>query len=210
VGGSGGTGTAVETWTASYLEADDQERRVVAAAVDCVARWGLAKTSLEDIARTAGLSRATVYRSFPGGKDRLVETVICYELGRLFHEARAALDGADTLEELLSAGLGVALRELSEHQALNNLLEHEPADIQPHVAFHRLDPLLAYVAELSRPYLDEFLPEEQIRPAAELLGRVVLSFIFKPTAAVDYRDPSSIRRLVQTYLLPALMSQEHS
>ena len=32
----------------------------------CIARWGTAKTTLDDIAREAGCSRATIYRLFPG------------------------------------------------------------------------------------------------------------------------------------------------
>ncbi len=41
--------------------------RLLQATYDCVARWGLAKTTVEDAAREAGVSRATVYRYFPGG-----------------------------------------------------------------------------------------------------------------------------------------------
>lgn len=198
----------VEQWTDRYLTADEHERRLVAAAVVCIARWGLAKTSLDDIARAADVSRATVYRAFPGGKERLVDTVIQHELGRLFHEAAEALAATTTLEDLLCEGVSMALRELTEHEALSYLVSYEPEAILPFFAFNRLDPLLAYAAELSRPYLRHFLPDDEVRPAAELIARLVLSFAFSPSAAVDHRDPTSIRRLVTTYLLPAL-SQEH-
>ncbi|HEY3140888.1 MAG TPA: TetR/AcrR family transcriptional regulator [Acidimicrobiales bacterium] len=201
--------TPVDGWAGLYLSADAVERDLAAAAVRCVARWGLAKTSLDDIAREAGVSRATAYRVFPGGKERLVETVIRYELGRLFHEAEAALQQAETLDEGLCIGLTMALRQLTEHEALRYLLHHEPEAILPHVAFHRLGPLLEESAELSRPHLARFLPEDQIRPAAELLARLVLSYAFSPSPAVNHRDPSSIRRLVQTYLLPAITAEEH-
>ncbi len=45
----------------------DVRERLLQATYDCVARWGLAKTTVEDAAREAGVSRATVYRYFPGG-----------------------------------------------------------------------------------------------------------------------------------------------
>jgi len=48
------------------------ETEVLGATVECVARWGLSKTTLDDVARAAGVSRATVYRLFPGGRDVLV------------------------------------------------------------------------------------------------------------------------------------------
>jgi AcrR family transcriptional regulator len=49
------------------------EERVLEALQDCVLRWGVQKTTVEDIARAAGMSRATVYRVFPGGKSSMVE-----------------------------------------------------------------------------------------------------------------------------------------
>ena len=47
---------------------------------------------------------------------------------------------------------------------------------------------------------------EDVRPAAELLARVVLSFAFRPTPWVDPHEPATVRRLVRTYLVPALTS----
>ena len=49
--------------------------RILEATYACVARYGLGKTTVEDAAREAGVSRATVYRHFPGGKDQLVAEV---------------------------------------------------------------------------------------------------------------------------------------
>jgi len=180
----------------------------VDAALRCVERWGLAKTSIDDIARQAGVSRATVYRSFPGGKDRLVGTVLQHELGRLFHEADSEARSATDLEDLVCTGVGIAMRTLTGNAALAYLVRHEPEAILPHFAFHRLAPLLATVAELSRPHLGRFLPDDAVRPAAELLARVVLTYSFDPVPELDPSDPDSIRRFVRTYLLPALTTTQ--
>ena len=51
---------------------DPQQTRLVDAALECVAKWGVEKTSLDDVAKSAGISRATVYRLFPGGKEAVV------------------------------------------------------------------------------------------------------------------------------------------
>jgi AcrR family transcriptional regulator len=197
-------GVAARDWSERYLTADELERTMVAATLRCVARWGFAKTAFDDIAREAGVSRATAYRVFPGGKDRLVETVVHHEVGRLFHEAETEVAATGSLEELLCVGIRLAMRMLTEHEALNYMLVHEPEAVLPHFAFHRLDALLAYAAELSRPHLARFLPDERVRPAAELVARVVLSYSFNPSPAVDPRDADSIRRLVRIYVLPAV------
>lgn len=44
---------------------DDARQRIVVATYACVSRRGIAKTTVEDAAREAGVSRATVYRAFP-------------------------------------------------------------------------------------------------------------------------------------------------
>ena len=50
-------------------------RRILDAALDHVARDGLAKLSMDDLAATAGVSRATLYRLFPG-KSALFDELI--------------------------------------------------------------------------------------------------------------------------------------
>lgn len=187
-----------------YLTADDLERRVIEATLRCVSRWGLAKTSFEDIAREAGMSRATVYRVVPGGKERLVEVVIRYELGRVAHEVSPQAEAAKSLEDLLCLGLATGIRLLTEHEALQYLVTHEPGAVLPHFAFHRLGELFTQVTELSEPYLERFLPAAAIPPAVELLVRVVLTYSMFPSSAVDPHRPETIRELVRVYLLPAV------
>src|SRR3954463_9096862 len=102
------------------------EQRVVAAATRCIARWGLAKTTLDDVATEAGCSRATVYRLFPGGKERLLEAVVLHETARFAAGLNDALSGAADLEDLLVAGVGFAARDLEQHDALQFLLSYEP------------------------------------------------------------------------------------
>jgi AcrR family transcriptional regulator len=199
-----GAADRLDGWAEQYRTADELERTMVAAALRCVGRWGFAKTSFDDIAREAGVSRATAYRVFPGGKDRLVETIVHHEIGRLFDEAEAEVAAARSLEGLLCTGVRLAMQMLTGHAVLQYLLVHEPAVVLPHFAFHRLDAVLAYAAELSRPHLARFLPDEAIRPAAELVARLVLTYSFNPSDQVDPNDPTSIRRLVRTYLLPAI------
>lgn len=200
----GTTTRAVDGWSGRYLTADDQERKLVEATLRCVARWGLAKTSFEDIAREAGVSRATVYRIVPGGKERLVEMVVHYELGRVAHELSSRAARTRTLEDLLCLGITAGIRLLTEHEALQYLLLHEPETVLPHFAFHRLEPLFAHVTELARPHLERFLPAGDIPPAAELVVRMVVTYSFFPSDAVDPDQPESIRKLVQVYLLPAV------
>ena len=80
--------------------------------------------------------------------------------------------------------------------------------ILPHFAFHRMAGLFAVTVQLCRPHLARFLPEEAIRPTAEWAARLALTYSIHPVPAVRPHDPSSVRRLVDTYVMPALASPQ--
>ena len=56
--------------------------RIRDAALVCIGRFGLAKTTVDDIAREAGCSRATLYRYFDG-KPEIVRNVVAAEQARM-------------------------------------------------------------------------------------------------------------------------------
>lgn len=193
-----------EGWAAGYRGVDELEPRLLEAAQRCIVRWGLRKTTLEDIAREAGVGRATVYRAFPGGKERLAEAILCYEAARLFELCDAALAAADTFDDLVVTGISAALAVMTEDEVVRSILTHEPELVLPRFAFHQLDRFLDVAAALCRPHLSRFLPASAVRPAADLLARLVLSLGFRPPPWFDAADPAAVRRLVHTYVLPAI------
>ena len=181
------------------------EARVVDAALRCIARWGLAKTTLDDVAREAGCSRATIYRLFPGGKDSLTAAVVDTEVSRFFAGLTARLAAAPDLEDLVVAGVVHAARHLAGHGALQYLVAAEPGTVLPAVAFSRLDAVLATVAGAVAPDLAPHVGEADAPRAAEWLARVVLTYALCPAPGVDLTDEVSARRLLRAYVLPGLL-----
>src|SRR5579862_8162367 len=118
------------------------EERVVDATLRCLSRWGMAKTTLDDVAREAGVGRATLYRLFPGGREALLGAVVWREVGRLRDRLSELAAAAGTLEDVVVAWFGDVAASLRAHPALQSLLAHEPESVLPHVAFQRLDALL--------------------------------------------------------------------
>jgi AcrR family transcriptional regulator len=180
------------------------ERRVVDATLRCIARFGVAKTTLDDVATEAGCSRATVYRLFPGGKDRLLEAVVVHETARFAGGLTEALSGAGDIEDLLVAGVGFAARHLEQHAALQFLLAYEPELILPLIAFRHMDVLLATAADIAAPHLAAHVGKGEAVRAGEWLARIVVSYLIAPSAGFDLADPDSIRRLVRAHVLPGL------
>src|ERR1700694_6273031 len=58
--------------------------RLLAATYRCVERFGLGKTTVEDVVKESGVSRATVYRQFPGGRDELLLETVGWEISNYF------------------------------------------------------------------------------------------------------------------------------
>jgi AcrR family transcriptional regulator len=180
------------------------EDRVVDAALRCIARWGIAKTTLEDVAREAGCGRATIYRTFEGGKGAVMRAVLRREIVRLTTAVDDAVAGATTLEDVVVQGAVAAARFVRGHEALAFLLAHEPDVVLPHVAFSRMDRLFGAISAYAQPHLARFLPIEAVPAAAEWTTRIVLSYALNPSPGVDLTDENDARRFLTTFLVPAL------
>lgn len=65
--------------------------QIVEAANECFARYGYSKTTVADLAREIGFSKAYIYRFFPS-KQAIGEAICSARLDRLIVEARTAID----------------------------------------------------------------------------------------------------------------------
>jgi AcrR family transcriptional regulator len=185
--------------------ADPPSARVLAATIACLGRWGLTKTTLDDIAREAGLSRASVYRLFPGGKDVVVRAAIASEVEAFELGLAGRLTGCETLEDILVGTITYVTRALREHAALQFLLEHEPDQVLPHLAFGRFDHVLGAAAAMTRPWLAPHVGADLATRAGEWLARLVLSYALAPSDWFDLGDEGDARRFARTFLLPGLV-----
>jgi len=190
-----------------HLGADDrssQRVRIVDAALRRLATHGLRKTTLDDVAREAGISRATLYRTFPGGKEAVLAAVVETETARFFSGLAVVMGDAGDLEDVLVAGMVEAARRLSEHRALVYLLTHEPEVVSPWMAFGGMDRLLLAASDFAAPFFGRWLEPDQAARAAEWGVRIVLSYLAAPTRGSDLTDPDQARHLVSTFVLPGI------
>lgn len=178
--------------------------RILDAAIDCVAVQGVRATTVDDVARAAGCGRATVYRTFPGGRDELIQRAGLRQIERFAAAAEAELGAAEDLEHLLVAGITGATTFFLEQGALRHLIEHEPEVVAAQVGFDRMDAVFATVADFAVAHLARFVPEPRAVEVAEWVSRLVLSHLFVPSEAVDLRREDDARRLVRAHLLPGL------
>jgi AcrR family transcriptional regulator len=181
--------------------AEDSRQRILEATYACVARWGVAKTTLDDAAREAGLSRATVYRYFPGGRDELIDAVVSWQYLRFFGRLYEEVHDATSLEEVLERGLMFARQAVLEHEVLQKVLETEPELLLPKLSVES-NRTLGYISAFLVPYLlrDGLAPGVDVHEAAEFLARMILSYISSP-GHWDLGDRAQVAVLVRTELL---------
>ena len=183
----------------------DVRTRLLEGTYDCVVRQGIGGTSLEDAARAAGVSRATLYRYFPGGRDELMGAVIMWETLRFFQDLAEAVSGAPDLETLIVDGIVWAHRAIGEHAVLQTILRTEPELLTPQLTVDA--PRLVFL--LQTFFLGRFAGHElksglRHDEASEYVARMVLSFISSP-GGWDLEDPAGVRRLVRSEILAGVV-----
>jgi AcrR family transcriptional regulator len=183
---------------------DAQVSRIVEGALRALSRYGLAKLTLDDVAREAGCSRATLYRYFPG-KGALLQAVVASETARLRAGLDAALSDVTDLGEALAAVGTFGARQFAGHEALQFLLANEPGAVLPHLCSGPGGRLLDLLAGVVAPHLCRFLPPLQARRVAEWLARIVLSYACTPPPGESpARAEAAVEAVVREFVVPGL------
>ncbi|HEX5614497.1 MAG TPA: helix-turn-helix domain-containing protein [Acidimicrobiia bacterium] len=186
------------------LASEPVAARLIDALLASIAEVGLAKTALDDVARAAGCSRATLYRYFPG-KQPLLAAAIEREAARLGATLAASAELAETLDDAVVAVVVAAAEFLERHPALRTLLEVEPQLLLAEVGFERGDRVVRRGGELAAAALERLLPAEEAARLGEWVTRIVLSYFFSPSESVSLTRPESVRVLVSEFVLPGVV-----
>jgi AcrR family transcriptional regulator len=183
--------------------------QIVKAARACFLQFGTEKTSMNDVAREAGVSRGTVYRYFQDRAD-LIEGVFAYET-HLFHEGmRQQLDRHESLEEQVVEAAGIlAAFEAGISTGARGRIDVSPERLALLLTSHS-EPLLRDTIDFLVPYVEQSVARGEIRSdinarnAAEWISRMLFTIASMPAVTFRGADPKAWRKFMREYVVRGL------
>jgi AcrR family transcriptional regulator len=178
----------------------DTATRILDAAFHRITEVGLSRTTVEDVARAAGLTRQTIYRYFPS-KDRLVMELVLREEERFLDGVRAAFAATDDLEEALYEAVLFCLTWAREHPLLDRLLATDAETLLPYLTIRaaplidRADQVVAHLVAAKA-----WVRAGALDGAADVTVRLMLSYALTPPS----RPASNVARDLSRIFTAAL------
>ncbi|WOC11585.1 TetR/AcrR family transcriptional regulator [Gordonia sp. MP11Mi] len=196
------TGTTRKSRVTSSPSA--QEAAILAAAANEFSTVGARRANIDEVAKTAGVSRSTLYRRFPN-KDSLLLAVAndAFEKGLARLEtATAGLGPSDAVVAAFTAGA-----EMVHTDPLLRRMVLEDVELRSITATTIsalfIEMVTARVAGTLRRAGAE-MSEDELLQAVELHVRLVISFLEVPSAEPEKQTVAYASHLAATYLAPMI------
>ena len=182
----------------------DTAVRILDAAFECVREIGLGRTTMEDVARAARVSRQTVYRYFPS-KDHLILALVLREEEKFLTGVRNAFSADPDLEQACFDSLFFCLRFAREHPLLDRLLATDPETLLPYLTT-RGGPVMARARDVLVELIGSkaWVRANLLEQAADTAVRMVLSYALAP----PNRPEQDVARDLARILTLALTGKE--
>lgn len=187
-------------------EAEAAQAHFIDAAEACFERYGVAKTTMEDIAKMAGVSRPTVYRHF-SDRDSLILAVIMRRSRSLIGKAQTFIRRHERFEDQLVEGLLFLVKTGRKDPFVRILVSPEHLELA-HQILGATDAVIDLNLEMWQPILaeaaarGELNPDLDFREIARWLTHVELIMVGRFDLATD---DDVIRRMLRTFLAPAFL-----
>jgi AcrR family transcriptional regulator len=189
-------------------DSDETTRRLLDAAYEQFCRLGIRRSTMEDVARRAGVSRITAYRRF-ATKDALIEQVVRREFRRYFDQFLVDIQKARTVADRVVLGFVSSLQAIRRNPLIGGLMAAEPDLLIPSFISDGGRTL----ATVQRFLAGQLLREQEagnisravdVQLVAELMVRLSTTFLVIPSQVVDLDDDEQLRAVAHEFLVPML------
>jgi AcrR family transcriptional regulator len=181
------------------------EDRIIGAAYACFERFGIAKTTVEDIARGAKLSRQTVYRYF-SGKDEILDTICCREAIKINAVVRKGIDRTKGFANIVADALFIIITEGNKNSILRQVV-----DVPSFQALAGSPDSRSY--QLNNAYWKDMMERAAMRNelADDLTSQEVVSWLMLMQPILQFRladgalDEERLRRIIGRFVVKPLI-----
>lgn len=177
--------------------------RILDAAFEAIADFGLSRLTMETVAGHAGLSRQTLYRYFPT-KDDLLLGLVLREEERFLDGVRAAFAANDGLEEAIEDAVAFVLQYARRHPLLDRILATDPELLLPYLTT-RGGPVIERAIEVIETLLRDRVrgtDPRLVSAAADAAVRVLISYSLTPPAARPAEVAAPLAQILAAALSP--------
>jgi len=187
---------------------DPYAERILDAARRESLEHGLRRTSLDQVARAAEVSRATLFRRFPN-RDALVLALAAREARGAIARVDEQVAEIDDPEDFVATGALGVIHEITGNGLLQRLLVTDAEQILP-LLTSRSGPILLmgreYIAGHLRRLRKSGAPlSGDLDVLAELLARMTLSLAVNRQSLIPLDDDEKLSRVVRGTIVPLLL-----
>ncbi|MBO9523615.1 MAG: TetR/AcrR family transcriptional regulator [Nocardioidaceae bacterium] len=190
---------------------------ILEAALEQFALTGVSRTSTDDVARRAGVNRATVYRRF-GTREQLLAAAYLHEAGRVLEElttrvpdvgAGAAFDPAANVVTMFTEAVAL----MRDNRLLQRMLEVDHDLVVVGMTTGAAD-VLAFAADVLAQRVRELHEWRGTKPPADphdlgiTVARLIQSLVLTPAAGPDLSTTRSARHYARTVIVPLLLGAD--
>ena len=185
----------------------DVQQRLLDSAETCYAQFGLTKTTMEDVARWAGLSRATVYRYFEN-RDDLLMGVVEREARRTAADIGLRIRSIRDPGKYIVEGVLQSLAEIPKRPALSMLFLADAVGVTSRLLLTS-ERLVSIGLELLLPVIEPAREKGLLRDSVDVdttiewIFRILTSYLTVPSPLASSEE--DMRDLLRRMLLPALL-----
>ena len=146
------------------------------------------------------MSRATLYRLFPGGKEVLLEALHVRSLDEFFKTLLSRAENATSLEDLLVRCVVAATTELRNDEHLAMMLATEPGTTLMQFTIDGLSRIVRVASAYLAPLAAQFIPKREADALVEVLARLVISYFLTPSERFDFTSEASVKKFLNMHI----------
>ena len=183
----------------------DARSEILRAGERCIQRYGIRKTTMDDIAREARMSRPSVYRYF-ADREELLLALLSEHSRALTEHARRFIAQYPSVEDGLVEGLLYIADHGRRHEFARFLVSMDDSEFGQRVA--STDAFATLAGEFWDPFLDAAEARGELRPGLDRhdvhvwlgqVGLVLMGLLEREPQS----DPAKFRDLLRSFVVPA-------